>query len=45
MFDPSLLSINDIDSHVVLPEPEDRLNISPLSFADMVSSPLLLTNN
>jgi len=45
MFDPSLLSINDIHSRVVLPEPEEKLNIYPLSFADMVSSPLLLTNN
>ena len=45
MFDPSLLPKNEIDSHVVLPEAEDKLNVSPLPPANLVSSPLLLTNH
>ena len=45
MCDLTLLPINDIYFHVVLPAPEDRLNISLLSLEDIVSSPLLLTNN
>ena len=45
MSDSSLLSINDTNSNIVFPEPENRLNIFPLPLADMVSSPLLLTNN
>ena len=45
MVDLSFLLINDINSRVVLHEPEDSLNISPLPLANMVSSPLLLNNN
>ena len=45
MFDPSLLSFNDTDSHVVLLEPEEKINIYPLPPADMVSSSVLLTDD
>ena len=49
MFDPPLLPTNDIDTHIVLSEPESKIDSPPLppadELADIVSSPPLLTND